>query len=76
MTISNERAAPANRALLAFGHAISTALHVTALYFDEAYLLITIPAHLICTAVALAKQDRAPRVRIHVAGVAPDGSPP
>jgi len=35
--------------------------------------LITIPVHLIYTAVALAKQDRAPRVRIHVAEVAPDG---
>jgi len=66
-------AAPTNRGMLAFGHAISTAFHVTALYFGAAYLLITIPVHLIYTAVALAKQDRAPRVRIHVADVAPDG---
>ena len=27
--------------MLAFGHAISTAFHVTALYFGVAYLLIT-----------------------------------
>ena len=57
MTISIASAAPANRVMLAFGHAIFTAFHVTALYFGVAYLLITIPVHLIYTAVALAQQD-------------------
>jgi hypothetical protein len=39
------------------GHGISTTFHLTALYFGAAYLLITIPVHLIYVAVALAKQD-------------------
>ena len=69
-------AAPTNRGMLAFGHAISTAFHVTALYFGAAYLLITIPVHLIYTAVALAKQDRWLRVQIHIAHVAPEDSLP
>jgi hypothetical protein len=66
---------PAYRGLLGLGHGISTTFHVMALYFGAAYLLITIPVHLIYTAVALAKQDRAPRVRIHVANVVPDVGP-
>ena len=68
-------AVPAN-GILAFGHAISTAFHVAALYFGLAYLLITIAVHLIYTAVALAKQDGAPRIRTNVANVARDGSLP
>jgi threonine/homoserine/homoserine lactone efflux protein len=58
-------AAPANTVMLAFGHAIFTVFHASAFYFGAAYLLITIPAHLIYTAVALAKQDRSRRVQIH-----------
>jgi len=46
-----------NSALLGLGHGISTTFHLTALYFGAAYLLITIPVHLIYAAVALAKQD-------------------
>jgi hypothetical protein len=76
MPFSIASASPANTGMLGFGHAICTALHVAALYCGAAYLLITIPAHLIVIAVALAKQDRAPRVQIHVANVAPDGSLP
>ena len=76
MTISIASAAPANRVMLAFGHAIFTAFHVTALYFGVAYLLITIPVHLIYTAVALAQQDGAPKVRIHLADASGDGSLP
>jgi hypothetical protein len=75
MSIRVAGAAPANRGMLGFGHAIFTTFHVTALYFGAAYLLITIPVHLIYTAVALAQQDGAPRVRIHVADAAADGSP-
>ena len=74
--ISTAQAALANRGILAFGHAIYSAIHITALYFGVAYLLITIPVHLIYTAVALAQQDGAPRVRIHVADAAADGSLP
>jgi hypothetical protein len=33
------------------------AIHAAALYFGAQYLLITIPVHLIYTAVALAQQD-------------------
>jgi len=76
MTISIASAAPANRVMLAFGHAIFTTFHVTAVYLGVAYLLITIPVHLIYTAVALAQQDGGPRVRIHVADAAADGSLP
>ena len=65
MTISIASASPANTGMLGFGHAICTALHVAALYFGAAYLLITIPVHLLYTAVALAKQDRSRRVQIH-----------
>ena len=73
MPVSIASASPANTSMLGFGHAICTALHVTVLYFGAAYLLLTIPAHLIYIAVALAKQDRAPRVQIHVANVARGG---
>ena len=76
MTISIASAAPANRVMLAFGQAISAAFHASAFYFGAAYLLITIPVHLIYTAVALAQQDGGPRVRIHVADAAADGSLP
>ena len=76
MTISIASAAPANRVMLAFGHAIFTTFHVTAVYLGVAYLLITIPVHLIYTAVALAKQDRWLRVQIHIAHVAPEDSLP
>ena len=69
-------APPADRGVLAFGHAIFTAFHVTALYFGVAYLLITIPVHLIYTAVALAKQDSLLRVQIRSADVAPQESLP
>ena len=48
---------PANRGMLELGHVIFTTFHVTALYFGAPCLLITIPVHLIYTAVALAKQD-------------------
>ena len=75
MSIRVALTAPANTLMLAFGHAIVTAFHATAFSFGAAYLLITIPAHLIYTAVALAQQDGAPRVRIHVADAAADGSP-
>ena len=74
--ISNARAALANRGILAFGHAIYSAFHITALYFGVAYLLITIPVHLIYTAIALAKQDSLLRVKIHIADVTPEGSLP
>ena len=74
--ISTAQAALANRGILAFGHAIYSAIHITALYFGVAYLLITIPVHLIYTAVALAKQDRWLRVQIHIAHVAPEDSLP
>ena len=56
--ISIAGATPDNGALLGLGHGISTTFHLTALYFGAVYLLITIPVHLIYTAVALAKQDR------------------
>ena len=55
--ISIAGATPANNALLGLGHGISTTFHLIALYFGAAYLLITIPVHLIYAAVALAKQD-------------------
>jgi hypothetical protein len=55
--ISMAGATPASSALLGLGHGISTTFHLTALYFGAAYLLITIPVHLIYAAVALAKQD-------------------
>ena len=48
---------PAHRGLLGLGHGISATFHVTALYFGAAYLLITIPVHLVYAAVALAKED-------------------
>jgi hypothetical protein len=54
---------PASRGLLGLGHGISATFHVTALYYDAACLLITIPAHLIYAAVALAKQDGSVRRR-------------
>lgn len=76
MPISIAGAAPANRVMLAFGHAICTTFHVTALCLSAPYILITIPVHLIYTAIALAKQDGAPRVLIHVADVAADSSLP
>jgi hypothetical protein len=76
MSISIAGAAPANRVMLAFGHAMFTTFHVTALCFSAPYILITIPAHLIYTAMALAKQDGAHRVLIHVADVAADRSLP
>jgi len=71
MSIRVAGAAPANRGMLGFGHAIFTIFHVTALYSSAPYLLITIPLHLIYTAAASATQDRAPRARMHVADVAP-----
>jgi len=74
--ISTAQAALANRGILAFCHAIYLAFHVTALYFGVAYLLITIPVHLIYTAVALAKQDSLLRVQIRSADVAPQESLP
>jgi hypothetical protein len=43
--------------MLGLGHVILTTSHVVALRFGAAYLLITIPVHLIYAAVALAKQD-------------------
>jgi hypothetical protein len=43
--------------MLGLGHAIFTIFHVAALHFGALYLLITIPVHLIYTAVVLAKQD-------------------
>jgi hypothetical protein len=61
--ISIARETPARRGLLGLGHGISTTFHVTALYFGAAYLLITIPVHLIYAAVALAKQDGSVRRR-------------
>ena len=45
--------------MLGLGHAIFTTFHVAALRFGATYLFITIPAHLIYAAVALAKQDAA-----------------
>ena len=59
MPNSIENAAPDNRGMLALGHAISTAFHVTALYLDATYLLLTIPVHLIYAAVAFARHDAA-----------------
>jgi len=43
--------------MLGLGHALFAAIHAAALYFGAQYLLITIPVHLIYTAVALAQQD-------------------
>ena len=57
MPISTAGVAPANLGMLRIGHAICITFHVATLYFDASYLLITIPVHLIYTAVALAKQD-------------------
>ena len=45
--------------MLGLGHVILTTFHVGALRFGATYLFITIPAHLIYAAVALAKQDAA-----------------
>ena len=61
---------PAHRGLLGLGHGISITFHVTALYFGAAYLLITIPVHLVYAAVALAKEDgsvRRPKMDEHCA---------
>jgi hypothetical protein len=61
MPISGAGAAPANLCMLRFGHTICISFHVTALYFGAAYLLLTIPVHLIYAAVAFAKEDGAAR---------------
>ena len=57
VSISIESETPANRGMLGLGHALFAAIHAAALYFGAQYLLITIPVHLIYTAVALAQQD-------------------
>jgi hypothetical protein len=63
MPISSAGAAPANLCMLRFGHASCISFHLTALYFGAAYLLLTIPVHLIYAAVAFAKEDGAVRRR-------------
>lgn len=55
--ISIKGETPAIRGMLGLGHALFATIHATALYFGAQFLLITIPVHLIFTAVALAQQD-------------------
>ena len=76
MPVSIAGAAPANLGMLRLGHAIVITFHVAALYFGGSYLVVTIPVHLIYTAVALAKQDSLLRVQIRSADVAPQDSLP